>query len=148
MSGEEEEETNDGFVSSIRRTWLSSSGGRLRLLGRHRRLHLLLHPQHLPGAARQVQKGFEHKKVANFTFYSDEILAEEVEEEEEQEEDVGANPTSSSSDSLIDFDVVRFVLKSVDIVTIIYFTMEYTVRFACAPRKVKFFFQVIVRRRK
>ncbi len=42
----------------------------------------------------------------------------------------------------IDFDAIRFTLRVIDLVTIVYFSVEYIVRFTCAPKKLKFFFQV------
>ena len=43
---------------------------------------------------------------------------------------------------IIDFDVVKTVLKAIDLVTVVYFCIEYIVRFVCSPDKKKFFFQV------
>ena len=42
----------------------------------------------------------------------------------------------------IDYDVVKSVLKAIDLITVVYFCIEYIVRFVCSPDKKKFFFQV------
>ncbi len=51
--------------------------------------------------------------------------------------DLGDLPSPS-----VDFDTLRLAFKIIDLTTICYFTLEYIVRFTCAPRKLKFFFQV------
>ena len=42
----------------------------------------------------------------------------------------------------IDYEVVKSVLKAIDLITVVYFCIEYIVRFVCSPDKKKFFFQV------
>ena len=45
----------------------------------------------------------------------------------------------------IDYEVVKSVLKMMELVTVIYFCLEYVVRFVCSPDKKKFFFTVSLR---
>ena len=47
----------------------------------------------------------------------------------------------------IDYEVVKSVLKMMDLVTVVYFCAEYVVRFVCSPDKKKFFFTVSLTRR-
>ena len=42
----------------------------------------------------------------------------------------------------IDYDLVRYGLKVIDWITVMYFLLEYILRFLCAPDKRKFFFKV------
>ena len=43
---------------------------------------------------------------------------------------------------LIDYTVIKLILRIIDWITVAYFCLEYIVRFACSPDKRKFFFQV------
>lgn len=43
---------------------------------------------------------------------------------------------------LVDYTLIKLILKFIDWMTVGYFCLEYIVRFICSPDKKKFFFQV------
>ena len=74
---------------------------------------------------------------------------------EETSEDVIDIKVNSTQTALIDFDffidfnaknidynLIKLILNVIDWLTMVYFCLEYVLRFICAPDKKKFFFQV------
>ena len=52
----------------------------------------------------------------------------------------GFDSSSDSDEPWVDYATVRVVIRVIDITTVFYFFLEYAVRFACSPVKLKFFF--------
>ena len=64
-----------------------------------------------------------------------------MEEGEDNQQNIVSSELKEEKSEVVRYPTVIAILDAVDTICIVYFTLEYLVRFLCAPRKLRFIFQ-------